>query len=58
MDQANNILSKHQRDEILHMAQTKQFLRAEQLATKYGVVENEAKHLAPAAKADSALHPL
>ena len=56
MDHANNILNKNQRDEILHMAQTKQFKRVEQLATKYGVVEIEAKHLASVAKAESALH--
>ena len=56
MDHANNILSQYQKDEIIQMAQTKQFKRVEQIATKYGVKENEAKHLAHVAKAESALH--
>ena len=56
MDHANNVLNRYQKDEIIHMAQTKQFKRVEQLATKYGVKDTEAKHLASVAKAEAALH--
>ena len=54
--QDNSILSKTQRDEILHVGQTKQFARVEQIATKYGISESEAKHLSSVAKAEAALN--
>ena len=53
--QGHKQLSKYQHAQIMEMSQKKQYARVEQLAEKFGLSSNDAKHLGAVSRAEGAL---